>query len=143
MKPFTIDQLNWVNAEIGRHVRQQQINHERAEEIIRAREATIAELRERLDSETARANELDAVCGEIKQALGEMGAPIAGAIGCRRENGRLGGRPKKTDCKCYNCDGEGFVEDPEFEINACERCGGSGVLPNVAISQPEDGKHTL
>lgn len=45
--------------------------------------------------------------------------------------------------KCYDCDGAGFVEYPEFEINACERCGGSGVLPNVAISQPEDGKHTL
>lgn len=55
-------------------------NHSRAEEIIRAREATIADLRESLESETARANGLDAVYGEIKQALDEMGAPVAAAI---------------------------------------------------------------
>ena len=42
MKPFTIDQLNWVNSEIGRHIRQQAINHERAEEIIKMREAKLA-----------------------------------------------------------------------------------------------------
>jgi len=53
-------------------------NHERAEEIIRAREATIADLHKRLESETARANELDAVLGEIKQALDEMGGSRCG-----------------------------------------------------------------
>ncbi len=44
--------------------------------------------------------------------------------------------------KCYNCDGDGFVEYPEFEINACERCGGSGILPNAMMSHGADGSRT-
>ena len=56
---------------------------ERAEKIILVREATIADFQKKLESETARANEFDAVLGEIKQALDEMGAPVAEAIGCR------------------------------------------------------------
>jgi hypothetical protein len=48
--------------EIEKLRKQLATNHARAEEIIRAREATIADLRERLKSETERANGLDAVC---------------------------------------------------------------------------------
>lgn len=48
-------------------------------------------LREKAEREEKRANELDAVCLEIKQALDEMGAPIASAIG-RRLLVRFGAR---------------------------------------------------
>lgn len=40
-------------------------------------------------------------------------------------------RTNATRPDCPSCDGEGFVEYPEFEVNACESCGGSGELPNV------------
>jgi hypothetical protein len=74
----TNGQLNWMQESDRQYARA-----ERAEKIILAREATIVDLHEKLESETARANEFDAVLGEIKQALDEMGAPIAAAIGCR------------------------------------------------------------
>ena len=72
MKPFTIEQQNWVNAEIGRHVRQQQTNHERAEEIIKAREAEITRLHERAHTlETALRDAVSTYMGADKLVTSE------------------------------------------------------------------------